>query len=59
MTRELEGKKLLILGGNPETTPLVKIANDMMTSEEAGRCDGEIRKWWQSYREDAIRTQSI
>ena len=29
MTREFEGKKLLILGGNPETTPLVEIANGM------------------------------
>lgn len=29
MKREFEGKKLLILGGNPETTPLVEIANNM------------------------------
>lgn len=29
MNREFEGKKLLILGGNPETTPLVEIANKM------------------------------
>ncbi len=29
MDREFEGKKLLILGGNPETTPLVEIANEM------------------------------
>ena len=27
--KEFEGKKLLILGGNPETTPLVEIANGM------------------------------
>lgn len=27
--REFEGKKLLILGGNPETIPLVEIANNM------------------------------
>ena len=27
MTKEFEGKKLLILGGNPETIPLVEIAN--------------------------------
>lgn len=26
---DLKGKKLLILGGNPETTPLVQVANDM------------------------------
>lgn len=29
MSREFEGKKLLILGGNPETTPLVEVANNM------------------------------
>ena len=29
MTRELEGKKLLILGGNPETIPLVETAREM------------------------------
>lgn len=29
MEREFEGKKLLILGGNPETTPLVEVANSM------------------------------
>ena len=29
MSAEFEGKKLLILGGNPETTPLVEIANQM------------------------------
>ncbi len=29
MKKEFEGKKLLILGGNPETTALVKVANEM------------------------------
>lgn len=29
MSREFKGKKLLILGGNPETTPLVEVANNM------------------------------
>lgn len=29
MERKFEGKKLLILGGNPETTPLVEVANSM------------------------------
>ena len=28
MSKEFEGKKLLILGGNPETIPLVDIANN-------------------------------
>ena len=27
--REFEGKKLLILGGNPETSALVRVANNM------------------------------
>lgn len=29
MEKEFEGKKLLILGGNPETVPLVQVANNM------------------------------
>ncbi len=29
MTKEFEGKILLILGGNPETVPLVQLANNM------------------------------
>ena len=28
---------------------------DMMTPEEAAKCNGEIRKWWKSYREKAIK----
>lgn len=28
---------------------------DMMTPREAARCNGEIRKWWRSYREEAIK----
>lgn len=28
---------------------------DMMTPEEAAKCNGEIRKWWKSYREAAIK----
>ena len=31
---------------------------DMMTPEEAARCNGEIRKWWHSYREDAIKKKT-
>ena len=27
--KEFEGKKLLILGGNPETVPLIEMANEM------------------------------
>ena len=29
MNKELKGKKLLIMGANPETIPLVELANDM------------------------------
>lgn len=28
---------------------------DMMTPEQAAQCNGEIRKWWKSYRDDAIK----
>lgn len=28
---------------------------DMMTPQEAAKCNGEIRKWWRSYREEAIK----
>ena len=28
---------------------------DMMTPEEAAKCNGEIRKWWRSYRDEAIK----
>lgn len=31
---------------------------DMMTPEEAAKCNGEIRKWWKSYREEAIKNGS-
>lgn len=28
---------------------------DWMTPEEAARCNGEIKKWWKSYRDEAIK----
>ena len=31
---------------------------DMMTPQEAAGCNGEIRKWWRSYREEAIKKNS-
>lgn len=31
---------------------------DMMTPEEAANCNGIIRKWWRSYREEAIKSQT-
>lgn len=32
---------------------------DMMTPEQAARCNGEIRKWWRSYRDEAIKNGRI
>lgn len=28
---------------------------DMMTPEQAAKCNGEIKKWWKSYRDEAIK----
>nr|MBQ6739710.1 hypothetical protein [Synergistaceae bacterium] len=46
MAREFEGKKLLILGGNPETTPLVETANNMgvITIVTSGRASDPAKK---------------
>ena len=57
MSKEFEGKKLLILGGNPETTPLVEIANDMgiktiVTS--ARSIDPAKKAAWKSYDVDGM-----
>lgn len=57
MSREFEGKKLLILGGNPETTPLVEIANDMgiKTIVTSGRhTDAAKAVAWKSYDVDGM-----
>lgn len=32
---------------------------NMMTPEEAAKCNGEIRKWWKSYRDQAIKTKQV
>lgn len=32
---------------------------DMMTPEEAAKCNGEIHKWWRSYREEAIKRERV
>lgn len=54
---EFEGKKLLILGGNPETVPLVEIANSMgiktiVTSFVSG--DAAKKVAWKSYDVDGM-----
>jgi biotin carboxylase len=57
MDKEFEGKKLLILGGNPETTPLVEIANEMgiKTIVTSGRHSDAAKKVaWKSYDVDGM-----
>ena len=57
MEREFEGKKLLILGGNPETTPLVEIANNMgiKTIVSSGRhTDAAKKVAWKAYDIDGM-----
>lgn len=57
MNSEFEGKKLLILGGNPETTPLVEIANNMgiKTIVSSGRKTDDAKKVaWKSYDVDGM-----
>lgn len=62
MDREFEGKKLLILGGNPETTPLVEIANNMgvKTIVTSGRhTDAAKKAAWKSYDVDGMDVPGI
>ena len=57
MGREFEGKKLLILGGNPETTPLVEIANGMgirTVVTSARHTDPAKKAAWKSYDVDGM-----
>ena len=49
--REFEGKKLLILGGNPETSAIVRVANNMgiKTIVASGRHTDDAKKYaWKS-----------
>lgn len=62
MNREFEGKKLLILGGNPETTPLVEIANNMgiKTIVTSGRhTDAAKKAAWKAYDVDGMDVPGI
>lgn len=57
MNREFEGKKLLILGGNPETSALVKVANDMgiKTIITSGRHSDDAKKYsWKAFDVDGM-----
>lgn len=57
MATEFEEKKLLILGGNPETTPLVEIANKMGVKTivtSARHTDAAKKVAWKSYDVDGM-----
>lgn len=34
------------------------MSNDMMTPAQAAKCNGELKKWWKSYRDEAIKDVS-
>lgn len=54
---EFEGKKLLILGGNPETTPLVETANNMGIKtivSSARHADPAKQAAWKAYDVDGM-----
>ena len=62
MKREFEGKKLLILGGNPETSALVKIANEMgvKTIVTSGRHTDDAKKYaWKSFDVDGMDVPGV
>lgn len=62
MAREFEGKKLLILGGNPETSALVRLANDMgiKTIVTSSRHIDDAKKYsWKSFDVDGMDVPGI
>lgn len=55
--QEFKGKKLLILGGNAETSPLVQLANEMgvLTIVTSGRHNDDAKSYaWKSYDVDGM-----
>ena len=59
---EFEGKKLLIMGGNPETSALVKYANNMgiKTIVTSARVTDDAKKYaWKSYDIDGLDSDEI
>lgn len=57
MVKEFEGKKLLIMGGNPETSPLVQLANEMgvKTIVTSARSTDDAKKYaWKAYDVDGM-----
>lgn len=62
MNREFEGKKLLILGGNPETSALVRVANDMgvKTIVTSGRHSDDAKKYsWKAFDVDGMDISGV
>lgn len=62
MDGKLAGKKLLILGGNPETSPLVRLANDMgiKTIVTSARHSDDAKKYaWKSFDIDGMDVPSV
>ncbi len=61
-TREFEGKKLLILGGNPETIPLVEIANSWGIKTiiaSAGATDPAKSYAWKAYTYNGLDVGAV
>ena len=62
MKNEFAGKKLLILGGNPETSALVKLANSMgiLTIVTSARKKDDAKQYsWKSYDIDGMDVSKI
>ncbi|SEL57243.1 Biotin carboxylase [Ruminococcus sp. YRD2003] len=62
MEREFEGKKLLILGGNPETIPLVEIANNwgIKTIVASARHTDPAKAYaWKSYDFEGLDADAV
>ena len=60
--KEFEGKKLLILGGNPETSALVRLANDMgiKTIVTSARKTDDAKKYcWKAYNVDGMDVKGL
>ena len=62
MKSEFEGKKLLILGGNPETIPLVEIANNwgIKTIVASARDTDPAKAYaWKAYTYEGLDTGAV
>lgn len=62
MMKEFQDKKLLIMGGNPETSALVNYANDMgiKTIVTSARITDDAKKYaWKSYDIDGLDSEGI